>query len=175
MEVLAFMIRYATASDLPAILEIYNDAIKNTTAIYAYKPHSLEDRTIWYEQKLRDGFPLLVFEEGRRIAGYATYGPFRTYPAYKYTVEHSVYVHKDHRGKQIGTALMRELMKLADPRYVTMVAGIDASNAGSILMHKKLGFRECGTIRKAGYKFGKWLDLVFYEYHFPGPEALTED
>lgn len=169
------MIRYATDSDLPAILEIYNDAILNTTAIYAYKPFTLEDRKLWYEQKLRDGFPLLVFEEGGCVAGYATYGPFRAYPAYKYTVEHSVYVHKNCRGRHIGLALMRELMKLAETGYKTMVAGIDAANAGSISMHKQLGFCECGTIKSAGYKFGQWLDLVFYAYHFPGPESPAEE
>ncbi len=169
------MIRHAEHKDLKAILEIYNDAILHTTAVYDYNPHTMEDRTSWYENKMRDGFPILVFEENGVVIGFATFGPFRNWPAYKYTIEHSVYVHKDHRGKHIGTRLLQELIKVADKKgYATMVAGIDSSNAGSILLHETLGFVYSGTIRKAGYKFGKWLDLIFYQYELQGPETPTE-
>jgi len=169
------MIRCATDSDLPAILEIYNDAIINTTAIYDYKPHTLEDRTAWYEKKMDAGYPVLVFEENGFVVGFATFGPFRAYPAYKYTIEHSVYVHKHHRGKRIGTVLLQELIRIANQQgYATMVAGIDSSNEGSRLLHAKLGFNHCGTVQKAGYKFGKWLDLSFYQYALEGPATPTE-
>jgi phosphinothricin acetyltransferase len=170
------MIRYAEYGDLPAILVIYNEAILNTTAVYDYKPHTIEDRTSWYEKKVNDGFPVLVFEENSLIVGFATFGPFRAWPAYKYTIEHSVYVHKNHRGKHIGTALMQELIKIADANgYATMVAGIDASNENSRLMHEQLGFSQSGVIRKAGYKFGKWLDLMFYQYQLQGPETPIDE
>jgi len=166
------MIRYAQSADLAAILDIYNDAILNTTSVYDYRPHTLEDRRSWYEKKASDGYPVLVYEENNRVIGFASYGPFRTWPAYKYTIEHSVYVHKNHRGKGVGVTLMKELIKAANSKgYATMVAAIDAANDVSKIMHKKLGFSECGTIKKAGYKFGKWLDLTFYQYELRGPDA----
>jgi phosphinothricin acetyltransferase len=164
------MIRNARNPDLRAILDIYNDAILTTTSVYDYKPHTVEDRTSWYEKKVSDGFPVLVFEENNSVIGYATYGPFRAWPAYKYTIEHSVYVHKDHRGKGVGLKLMNELIQAANSNgYATMVAAIDSSNKVSIEMHKNLGFTRCGTIKKAGFKFGRWLDLTFYEYELRGP------
>jgi len=170
------MIRNGTHDDLMAILDIYNDAIINTTAVYSYKPHTLKERSMWYEQKITDGFPLLVFEENNFVVGFATFGFFRAWPAYKYTVEHSVYVHKDHRGKHIGSLLLQELIKIANNQgYATMVAGIDANNEGSKLLHEKLGFNKSGIIKKAGYKFGKWLDLVFYQYQLQGPKHPCEE
>ncbi|SDE62068.1 GNAT family N-acetyltransferase [Sporomusa acidovorans] len=170
------MIYSAERHDLTAILEIYNEAILNTTAVYDYKPHSIEDRTIWYDKKMAEGFPILVYKEDNAVAGFATYGPFRAWPAYKYTIEHSVYVHKDFRGKHIGTALLKALIEIANAKgYAIMVAGIDASNESSKILHKKLGFSESGTIYKAGYKFGTWLDLVFYQYQLQGPDNPKDE
>jgi L-amino acid N-acyltransferase len=170
------MIRLAERSDVNAILEIYNEAIINTTAIYDYKPHTIEDRLAWYDKKVQAGVPILVFEENQSVIGFATFGPFRAWPAYQYTVEHSVYVHKKHRGKGIGTKLMGELMGILNERgYAILVAGIDGNNEGSRLMHERLGFTYSGTIRKAGYKFGRWLDLCFYQYELRGPLNPTED
>jgi len=166
------MIRYAESTDLRAILDIYNDVIINTTAVYDYKPHTLEDRISWYEKKVGSGYPVLVFDENNRVIGYASYGSFRDWPAYKYTIEHSVHVHKDHRGKRVGSRLMKELIKIANEKgYATMVAGIDANNEVSIIMHKNLGFTCCGTIKKAGFKFGKYLDLAFYQCELRGPDG----
>jgi phosphinothricin acetyltransferase len=170
------MIRYATHSDVAAILEIYNDAILHTTAIYTYKPHTLEDHMAWYEQKTGQGLPIWVYEENNLVIGFATFGPFRAYPAFKYTIEHSVYVHKDYRKRQIGTALMKELINFANYKgYATIVGVIDDSNKNSKVMHKKLGFSYAGNIHKAGYKFGKWLDLAFYQLQLDGPETPKED
>ncbi len=166
------MIRNAELKDIPAILEIFNDAILNTTAIYAYKPVSLEDRTAWFNKKLDDGFPVLVYEIDGVAAGFAAYGTFRAFPAYKYTVEHSVYVHKDFRGRGIASKLIRKLIEIAENSgLATMVAGIDADNEASILLHKKLGFTHSGVIKKAGYKFGRWLDLAFMQYELKGPSS----
>jgi len=134
------MIREANEKDLTDILEIYNEAILNTTAVYDYKVHTLKDREQWYEKKKQDGYPLLVFEENGRVVAFATFGPFREWPAYKYTIEHSLYVHKDYRNKGIGTKLMEEIIKIANEReYATLVAGIDAANKNSIKMHEKIG------------------------------------
>jgi len=170
------VIRYAQAADLAAILDIYNDAILNTTSVYYYAPHTIEDMLSWYEKKTADGFPVLVFEEHNRVIGFATFGPFRDRPAYKYTVEHSVFVHKDHRGRSIGTRLVIELMKIANEReYATMVAGVDSSNEVSRAMHEKLGFTQCGTIERVGYKFGRWLGVAFYQCELRGPATPKEE
>lgn len=169
------MIRQAVESDLKEILDIYNDAVLNTTAVYTYKAQTLEERKQWFEMKLKDGYPVFVFEENNCVAGFATYGPFRAWPAYKYTIEHSIYVSKDFRSKGIGKTLMKELVKSAEENgYATIVAGIDASNETSITMHEKLGFTSSGIIRRAGYKFGKWLDLAFYQLDLEGPANPVE-
>lgn len=169
------MIREASEKDLKSILEIYNDAILNTTAIYAYKIQTLEEKKQWYKKKKQDGYPLLVFEENDRAVGFATFGSFREWPAYKYTIEHSVYVHKDYRNQGIATKLMKKIIKIANEReYATLVAGIDAANEVSIKMHKKIGFKYSGTVKKAGFKFGKWLDLTFYQLDLTGPKMPSE-
>ena len=165
------MIRQATAADVPTILEIFNDNILHSTAIYMYKEQTLEQRMQWFEDKQQNGDPLLVFEIAGEVAGYATYGAFRAYPAYQYTVEHSVYVHKNHYKKGIATKLMHAIIAHAKAQDVkTMVAGIDKENVASIIIHEKLGFTYSGTIRNAGYKFGRWLDLVFYQLDLDGPK-----
>ena len=165
------MIRQAVENDLCRILDIYNDAIINTTAIYTYNVQTLEERTSWFHKKNEDGFPVLVFEENGLVMGFATFGPFRAWPAYKYTIEHSVYVHKEYKHQGIGTALVKEIIRIADERkFATLVAGIDALNINSLKMHEILGFEYSGTIKRAGFKFGKWLDLVFYQLNLSGPE-----
>lgn len=165
------MIRQAVDNDLYQIMEIYNDAVLNTTAVYTYKAQTIVERKLWFQNKLKDNFPVLVFEEKDRVAGFATFGSFRAWPAYKYTIEHSVYVHKNFRNHGIGTALVKMIIKLANEReFATLVAGIDAFNESSIKMHQKLGFHYSGTIKRAGFKFGKWLDLVFYQLDLQGPK-----
>jgi len=169
------MIRPAVENDLNSLLEIYNYAILNTTAIYTYHVQTLADRKVWFDKKNEDQFPVLVFEENGRVLGFATFGPFRAWPAYKYTVEHSVYVHYDAWNHGVGTALLKEIIKIADERkFATLVSGIDSSNETSLKLHQKLGFDYSGTIQKAGFKFGKWLDLVFYQKILSGPDNPTD-
>lgn len=164
------MIRQAVVNDMNKIMEIYNDAILNTTAVYTYKAQTIEERLWWFQKKKEENYPVLVNEENNLVTGFATYGLFRPHPAYKYTVEHSVYVHKDYRQHGIGSALVKEIIKIAGEReYKTVVAGINASNKSSIAMHEKLGFKYSGTIKKAGFKFGQWLDLAFYQLELSGP------
>lgn len=169
------MLRKAEEGDLPEILDIYNDAIINTTAVYSYEPQTLEDRLDWFRMKQENGYPILVMEDGGHIRGFATYGPFRPWPAYQYSIEHSVYVHKDYRGKGAAKLLMHEIINLAEMNgYATLIAGIDSTNQASISLHQRLGFSHSGTIRRAGYKFGKWLDLAFYQLDLSGPTEPIE-
>lgn len=164
------MIRQATIEDVPAMLDIFNANILHSTAIYMYEPQTLEQRQEWFTGKLTRNEPIFVYEEQGDVVGYATYGPFRPYPANLYTVEHSVYVHENHHRKGIGEKLMHELIEHAKDRGIkTMVGGIDATNIASIRAHEKLGFTYSGTIKNAGYKFGEWLDLAFYQLNLPGP------
>ncbi|MGV8981712.1 N-acetyltransferase family protein [Clostridium sp.] len=169
------MIRDAIKNDLTDILEIYNDAILSTTSVYDYKTHTINDREQWYEKKMQDGYPLLVYEENNKVVGFATFGPFRAWPAYKYSAEHSIYVNKLCRNKGIGVLLTKEIIRIANEReFAILVAGIDDANEISIKMHEKLGFKYSGTITKAGYKFGKWLNLAFYQLDLKGPKNPIE-
>ena len=148
-----------------AVLDILNDAIVHSTAIYDYQPRSFESMAGWFGSKEKGNFPVLGLEdEAGELAGFASYGTFRAWPAYKYSVEHSVYIRKDRRGQGLGRLLMQELIGMARQQdYHCMIGGIDMNNAGSIALHEKLGFTHAGTIRQAGFKFGEWLDLGFYQ------------
>ncbi|WP_239749651.1 GNAT family N-acetyltransferase [Mammaliicoccus sp. H-M34] len=158
------MIRNATEDDLKFILDIYNDAILNTTTVYTYEQTDLEERKKWFYSKVESGLPIIVYEKDDEIAGFASYGPFRNWAAYQYTIEHSIYVSSKFRRQGIATQLLDHLILLAKvDGYKTMVAGIDSSNEGSIHLHKQKGFKHIGTLEKVGYKFEKWLDLAFYQ------------
>ena len=149
----------------PAILDIFNEAILNSTALYDYRPRTPESMGSWFAAKVEGGFPVIGLEdEGGALLAFGSYGTFRAWPAYKYTVEHSVYVHQDHRGRGLGREIMQALIAAARQRDVhAMVGGIDASNAGSIALHERMGFRHVGTLPQVGFKFGRWLDLAFYQ------------
>ncbi|MEW9899207.1 N-acetyltransferase family protein [Chitinivorax sp. PXF-14] len=148
-----------------AILDIFNDAILNSTALYDYKPRPPESMVTWFDAKRAGGFPVIGIEdEDGTLLGFGSYGTFRGWPAYKYTVEHSVYVHKGHRGRGLGRVIMQALIAAARQNGVhAMMGGIDATNAGSIALHGQLGFRHVGTLPEVGFKFGRWLDLAFYQ------------
>ena len=147
------------------VLAIFNEAIANSTALYDYRPRSLESMTGWFDAKSRGNYPVLgVEDDAGELLGFASYGPFRAWPAYKYTVEHSVYVDSRRRGQGVGRMLLGALVLAAEKQdYHVMVGGIDAANTISIRLHESLGFKECGIVRQAGFKFGRWLDLAFYQ------------
>ena len=159
------------ATHAAAILEILNDAIVTSTALFDYAPRKPESMVEWFRTKEARRFPVLgAVDDDGTLLGFATYGTFRAWPAYKYTIEHSVYVHRDHRRKGIARELMTRLIAEAERQdYHLMVAGIDAENAASIVLHEQLGFARCGVIHHAGFKFGRWLDLVFYELQLRTP------
>jgi L-amino acid N-acyltransferase YncA len=165
-------IRAARETDLPEILEIYNHVILHTTAVYQYVPQTIEMRKSWYDGKVKDGFPLFVAEDAGRVVGLSTYGPFRPWAAYKYTVENSVYVAADQRGKGIARLLMSPLIDTAKRQgYHAIIASIDATNEASLRLHRSFGFEQVAHFRQVGYKFGRWLDLKFLELLLPGSPA----
>ncbi len=154
------------------ILAIFNDAIIHSTALYDYEPRTHESMVDWFKRKQAGNFPVIgVTDNEDNLLGFASYGTFRAWPAYKYSIEHSVYIHKDHRGKGLGILLMQELIASAiKQNYHTMVGVIDMDNTGSIALHTKLGFFHTGTLKQSGFKFGRWLDVVLYQLILPTPE-----
>jgi L-amino acid N-acyltransferase len=160
-----------------AILAIFNETILNSTALYDYKPRSIENMIHWFKVKQENQFPVVgLVDNQNNLLGFASYGTFRAWPAYKYSVEHSIYIHKDYRGKGLGRTLLEKLIMLAtEQNYHVMVGGIDMTNLGSIALHEKLGFVHSGTIRQAGFKFGSWLDLGFFQLILPTPHNPVDD
>jgi L-amino acid N-acyltransferase len=158
------IVRDAVERDLAAILDIYNDVIATSTAIYRDTPATLDDRLAWWRAKREPGFPTLVADDDGAVIGFASFGDFRSWPGYRFTVEHSVHVHRNHRGRGIGTALMHPLIERAASlgKHV-MIAGVDAENVGSIAFHERLGFEPVAHFRQVGFKFDRWLDLVFLQ------------
>lgn len=158
-------IRDAGENDLGAILDIYNDAALNTTAIWNDACVTLENRRAWWLDRRSQGFPVLVAElaDGTTV-GYASFGPFRAFDGYRFTVENSVYVHRDARGQGVGLVLMEALLERAKLQgFHIMIAAIEAGNASSIALHRKFGFVETGHMPEVGFKFGRWLDLLLMQ------------
>ena len=154
-----------------ALLGILNEAIVNSTAIYDYLPRPAASMPEWFAAKRAAAYPVLGMESpDGTLLGFASYGRFRPHAAYKYSVEHSVYVHHEHRGRGIGARLLAALIERARAQDLhLLVGGLDAANAASIALHRKLGFAHAGTITQAGFKFGRWLDLAFYQLHLDSP------
>ena len=163
-------VRDATEADLPRILEIANQAIVHTTAVWTIAPVTLESRLAWLRERTSRGFPVKVAEAGRGVSGFASYGDFRPWEGYRHTVEHTVYVHPEAQGRGMGRALLTALIEHAETRrFHVMVGGIEAGNAASIALHKWAGFEEAGVLREVGRKFGRWLDLLFMRKTLSGP------
>lgn len=164
-------IRDAEESDLGAILAIFNAVIASSTAVYRDEPVPLEERRAWFEARRARGFPVLVAEQDGAVVGFASYGPYRDYWGYRFTVEHTVHIDASARRGGVGTALVAALIGRAEAQGLHLMLGaVDGENAGSIRFHEKLGFEQSGRIREVGCKFGRWLDVVFMQKRL-GPDA----
>ena len=154
----------ATEADLPALVEIYNEVIATSTAVYSSEPVTLADRRDWWRARTSQGYPVLVAHDSQGVCGFSTFGDFRAWPGYRFTVEHTVHVRVDGRSRGVGTRLVQALFPRAAAlgKHV-MIAGVDAANAASIRFHERLGFTQSGRLREVGYKFDRWLDLVFLQ------------
>ncbi|WP_068311656.1 GNAT family N-acetyltransferase [Polycladidibacter hongkongensis] len=153
--------RQAIAADLPSILEIHNDAVRNLSAIWTTKLDTLEDRLAWLEERTVKGFPILIADDDEgNILGFGSYGTFRGKSGYDLTVEHSVYLKETAQGKGIGRALMQQLIQHAQSAgFHVMIGAIESGNTHSIALHEKLGFEIVGTLPEVGHKYGRWLSL----------------
>lgn len=157
-------VREAEEADLPGVLAIYNDVIARSTAVFSDQPATLDDRRAWLAQRRSLGYPVLVAEDARGVAGFASFGDFRSWPGYRHTVEHSIHVREGVRRSGVGGLLLLPLIARAAAlgKHV-MVAGIDGENAASLAFHARFGFVEAGRLREVGHKFGRWIDLVFMQ------------
>jgi len=160
----SMLIRDAVDDDLPQILAIHNRAVAETTAIWSYHPADLANRKALLEDRRARGYPFLVAAEGDTVTGYASFGDFRPHDGYHRTVEHSVYVHRDHHRKGIARRLMLPLMQRAAAigKHV-MIGGLDADNEASLRLHASLGFVETARLPEVGFKFDRYLTLVFVQ------------
>ena len=170
-------LKACSEEQLPEILEIYNHAIVHTTALYDYKTRNMETMNTWYADKLAHNHPIIgAFDNDGTLLGFATYGMYRVRPAYKYTIEHSVYVRHDKRGHGTGKTLLKAIIQKAEEQhYHVMVGVIDTENEISRLLHEAEGFELNGIWKEVGYKFGKWLDAAYYQLILKTPERPTED
>lgn len=164
------------SDQLEEIRAIFNEAIETSTALYDYQPRTYETMQTWWAAKQAGDYPVIgIQSESGTLMGFASYGPFRNFPAYKYTVEHSVYVDKRYRGHGLGRRLLERAILIAETQgYHAMIGVIDAENQASISLHESLGFQGCGEMREVGFKFGRWLNLVIYQKLLKGPPSPVD-
>jgi phosphinothricin acetyltransferase len=161
----SFRVRPATRADVPAILDIYNDAVLNTTASADYEPRSLQSRYDWFDEHKLDGYPIFVAtNEAGEVVGWSSLSRYKERIGYRYTTENSIYIHPQWRGKGIGKLLMPPLIEGARTMGLhAIVAGISADNTASMNLHALFGFVEVAHYKETIYKFGQWLDVVYME------------
>lgn len=160
-----YALRPATRDDVPAMLAIYNHAVLHTTATYDYEPRTLDQRLAWFDDHARDGLPVLVITDAAgAIAGWSSLSRYHHKPGYRFTVENSVYVAEGHQRRGLGTRLLAPLIDAARASGLrAIIAVIDSANDASLRLHAKFGFEQVGHFRQIGFKFGRWLDVVYLE------------
>lgn len=158
-------VRPAQQTDMPGVLAIYNDEVLHSTATYQYAPRSLEEQVQQWVLRQSDGHGFFVaVTQDDQVVGYASYGPFRPREGWRFTCEHSVYLHREWRGKGLARLLMPAVMSHARRHgFHSMVGVVDAANEASIRMHRAVGFDVAGVLREGGYKFDRWLDVAFVQ------------
>jgi L-amino acid N-acyltransferase YncA len=162
----AFVVRSATAADVPAIAAIYDYHVAHGTASFELTPPSVDDMLQRFETSQRNDYPYFVAAlRSERVVGYAYVGPYRARPAYRHAVENSVYVDANEMGHGVGSALLAALIEECGARgYRQMIAIIGgADNAASIRLHARHGFAEAGRLVGVGHKFDRWLDTVLMQ------------
>ena len=158
-------VRPATHDDLSAIHDIYNDAVLTTTASYDYEPRPFEYRVTWFESHERQRLPVFVAtNDDGQLVGWSSLSRYHDRKGYQFTVENSVYVAAAHRGHGIGKLLMPPLIDSARTLGLrAIIAAIDAENEASVRLHAAFDFVAVGRFKEVGFKFGRWLDVIYME------------
>jgi len=165
MEPAALLIRPSVDADLVAITEIYSQAVRTGTASFELEPPDPPEMARRRQAVVQAGLPWLTAERDGRVLGYAYAGPFRPRPAYRFCLENSIYVDARARGQGVGAWLLATLVARCEAwgaRQMVAVIG-DSTNQPSINLHARLGFRHAGRVEHVGWKFGRWLDVVFMQ------------
>lgn len=160
-------IRQARPGDEHGIAEIYNDAVRNSVAIWNDETVDAGNRRDWVLEHQRAGAPVLVAVDGDDLVlGYATWSPFRDFDGFRHTIEHSIYVRAGQRGNGIGRQLMEELLTRARASgHHVLIAAIEGGNTASVRLHENLGFVKVGELPEVGQKFGRWLTMVLMQLY----------
>ena len=170
----AATLRLAAESDLAAINDIYNYYVMHSSCTYQEEPESLDDRRQWFSRRSAR-HPAIVAQSNGQIVGWGSISPFHSRCAYRHTVENSVYVHHDYHRRGVGSALLRDLISRASAQGLhAIIAGIDGEQAGSIALHAKFGFQQVGHFKQVGFKFERWLDVIYMELIL-SPQSRDED
>jgi len=166
-------VRPAQREDCPGILEIYNEAVLNTTATYDYEPRTLLHRQNWFDDHHKSGLPVFVaLDKTGRIVGWSALNRYHDRMGYRFTTENSVYIAADCRGQGIGKLLLAPLIESAKKAGVhAIIAAIDSTNEPSIRLHRRFGFETVGHFKRVGFKFDRWLDVVYMELLLPEPSV----
>jgi L-amino acid N-acyltransferase YncA len=158
----------AAQADLPGLLAIYNDVIANSTAVFSDLAVTVEERASWLEARRAAGYPVIVASDSSGVVGFGSFGDFRSWPGYRFTVEHSVHVRVDRRGEGIGSMMLATLIARASALGKhAMIAGVDADNVASVRLHERLGFTKVARLSEVAWKFDRWLDLLFLQRLLP--------
>ena len=163
-------IRDAALPDIAQITEIYNSIVLTSTAIYNDRCSTAEERADWWVHRVEQGFPVIVAVEGASVLGYGSFGEFRSWPGYRFTVEGTVHIREDVRGQGVGKQLLAELITRARAMGKhMMVAGVDSENEASLRFLERHGFVYAGQLKEVGFKFGRYLNLNFLQYWLTEP------
>jgi L-amino acid N-acyltransferase YncA len=168
-------IRDAVQADFDEITAIYNEVLTNSTAIYNDQPASVSNRIDWWRVRIEQHNPVLVATDGEKICGFGSYGDFRSWPGYRYTVEGTVHIASGLRGKGVGSLLLNAL--IAEARHAgkhSMIAGVDSENAASLRFLERFGFERVGHLREVGFKFDRFLDLVLLQCWITPPRVAPD-
>jgi phosphinothricin acetyltransferase len=158
-------VRDAVRADIEAITAIYNEVLATSTAIYNDQPATVENRVAWWHSRLAQQYPVLVVVEGDAVCGFGSFGDFRPWPGYRYTVEGTVHVASGLRGKGVGSLVLKELVVRARAAGKhSMIAGVDSENTKSLQFLEHLSFEQVGYLPEVGFKFDRYLNLVLLQY-----------
>ncbi len=157
-------VRLATAEDLPVINDIYNYYVPRSTCTYQLEPETIEDRVAWFQAHDPQRYPVTVAEQGGEVVGWGALSKFRERAAYAPTVEGSVYIRHDRHRQGLGRLILLDLIERArSAGFHSLIGGVDAEQSASIALQESLGFQRVAHLKQVGYKFDRWLDVIYLQ------------